>query len=222
MEDTDNLKIESYQQQFKEKGYAVIEGFVPPGVAALIANYARIRVANKDMDIMDDGFVDFALTNYGDYITESMLVQVIGLIEKVTDKELAPTYSYLRYYRDKDKLPVHVERYSCQYGVTLCCGYDYNKDVMWPIHIKGKDGKKKTVDQQPGDALVYLGCDLEHWRDQIPGGHHVQVHLHYIGKDEPYADELTLDTRYRLGQKSTTRKADIIKKYERIQASSKR
>ena len=41
MEDTDNLKIESYQQQFKEKGYAVIEGFVPPGVAALIANYAR-------------------------------------------------------------------------------------------------------------------------------------------------------------------------------------
>ena len=47
MEDTDNLKIESYQQQFKEKGYAVIEGFVPPGVAALIANYARIRVAIK-------------------------------------------------------------------------------------------------------------------------------------------------------------------------------
>ena len=70
--------------------------------------------------------------------------------------------------------------------------------------------------------LAYSGCDLEHWRDQIPSGHHVQVHLHYVGKDEPYADELTLDTRYRLGQKSTTRKADIIKKYERIQASSKR
>ena len=106
--------------------------------------------------------------------------------------------------------------------MTLCCGYDYDKQADWPIHIKGKDGTKKTVIQEPGDAMVYLGCDLEHWRDQIPGGHHVQVHLHYVGKNEPFAEELTLDTRYRLGQKSTTRKADVIKKYEEIQANSKR
>ena len=72
-------------------------GFVPPGVAALIANYARIRVANKDMDIMDDGFVDFALTNYGDYITESMLGQVV-LLHTVSKVQLIHHKMFLFYH----------------------------------------------------------------------------------------------------------------------------
>jgi Rps23 Pro-64 3,4-dihydroxylase Tpa1-like proline 4-hydroxylase len=33
---------------------------------------------------------------------------------------------------------------------------------------------------QPGDAILYLGCEADHWRDPIPGSKCVQVFLHYV------------------------------------------
>lgn len=32
----------------------------------------------------------------------------------------------------------------------------------------------------PGDALLYLGCLAEHWRDTYAGQAYVQVFLHYV------------------------------------------
>ena len=217
MKKSEELQLNRFRKIFQDEGVVPVQGMLPPAVSALIADYAKIRVANSDMDVMDDGFVDMAYTNYGDYITESLLIQMTGVVEKIVGKSILPTYSYLRYYRDRDSLPVHIDRMSCQYGVTLHCGHQYETGDEWPIFIKNKSGKKLKVVQEAGDAIVYLGCDLDHWRDKIPGGYHIQVHLHYIGKDEEYADELVLDSRYRLGQKSTSRNPDIISKYYDIQ-----
>ena len=219
MKKSEELRLKSLQKTFQAEGVVPVQEMLPPAVSALIADYAKIRVANSDMDVMDDGFVDMALTNYGDYMTESLLIQMTGVIEKIVGIPILPTYSYLRYYRDRDSLPVHIDRMSCQYGVTLHCGHQYETGDEWPIFIKNKSGKKLKIVQDPGDAVVYMGCDLDHWRDKIPGGYHIQVHLHYIGKDEPYADELVLDARYRLGQNYTSRNNDIINKYFDIQKS---
>jgi hypothetical protein len=40
----------------------------------------------------------------------------------------------------------------------------------------------------PGDALLYRGIDLFHWRDAYPGEALVQVFLHYVDRDGPHAD----------------------------------
>lgn len=31
----------------------------------------------------------------------------------------------------------------------------------------GKDGKEKSVSLNPGDGVIYLGCEVEHWRNQL-------------------------------------------------------
>ena len=136
MNKSEELQLNGFRKIFQDEGVVPVQGMLPPAVSALIAHYARIRVANSDMDVMDDGFVDMALTNYGDYITESLLIQMKGVIEKITGVSLLPTYSYLRYYRDRDSLPVHFDRTSCQYGVTLHCGHQYETGDEWPIYIK--------------------------------------------------------------------------------------
>ena len=42
----------------------------------------------------------------------------------------------------------------------------------WPIYLdpsgeEGKEGVKVLLN--PGDMLIYRGCDLEHWRDPFEG-----------------------------------------------------
>jgi hypothetical protein len=32
---------------------------------------------------------------------------------------------------------------------------------------------------EPGDATIYLGCELEHWREEFKGEDCAQVFLHY-------------------------------------------
>lgn len=194
---------------FQEKGYAAVPGFIPGGLARVIKDYTDIRFANGDLDVIDDGFVPMAHTKYGDYLCEALLIHYIPIVSQLTGKDLAPTYSYLRRYKEGDNLPKHQDRYSCEYSITACAGYDYDgNDYQWPIYMNGE----KFV-QEPGDALLYKGCDYNHWRDQLPWGSQVQIHLHYIDKESDWYPELELDTRYRLGMSDQQREHDVIAKW---------
>ena len=41
----------------------------------------------------------------------------------------------------------------------------------------------------PGDALIYRGVDLFHWREPYVGRQLVQVFLHYVDRRGPRADQ---------------------------------
>jgi hypothetical protein len=36
---------------------------------------------------------------------------------------------------------------------------------------------------EPGDAAIYLGCEVEHWREEFKGDWHAQTFLHYVDKN---------------------------------------
>ena len=59
----------------------------------------------------------------------------------------------------------------------------------------------------PGDAVVYKGCEVTHWRRKLPKGHiNVQFMLHYVDKNGPYA-EYKFDKREALGLDSSARRS---------------
>ena len=69
-------------------------------------------------------------------------------------------YSYARIYKNGDVLARHKDRYSCEISTTLNLGGD-----SWPIYLDptGKQGQAGIkVDLEPGDMLIYSGCELEH------------------------------------------------------------
>ena len=51
----------------------------------------------------------------------------------------------------------------------------------------------------PGDMLVYKGCDIEHWRDRFKGENCAQVFLHYNDIDGPFETQNKFDKRPLLG-----------------------
>jgi hypothetical protein len=40
----------------------------------------------------------------------------------------------------------------------------------------------KAIDLESGDAAIYLGCEVKHWRDEFQGDFQNQVFLHYVDK----------------------------------------
>ena len=74
-------------------------------------------------------------------------------------------------------MPRHKDRPACEISCTLNLGGD-----EWPIFIdptggEGQEGVEVLLKQ--GDALLYRGCDLQHWREPFEGETCYQVFLHY-------------------------------------------
>lgn len=92
-------------------------------------------------------------------------------------KRLLPCYSYCRIYKKGNELKKHVDRPACEYSATLNL---YQSDE-WPIFMNGE-----ALTLATGDACLYEGCKVEHWREPFSGTEYVQIFLHYVDADGPH------------------------------------
>jgi len=147
---------------------------------------------------------------YSDHVMETLLMKVLPVMKEKTGLNLVPTYSYARVYQHGAELKRHKDRPSCEISTTLNLGGD-----NWPIFIDptGSDNvidefknihkpgapEGVKVDLNPGDMLIYSGCELEHWRKPFEGQLCGQVFLHYNHADGPFAKTNLYDKRPMLG-----------------------
>jgi len=115
---------------------------------------------------------------------ETLLEKMWPKFEDVLGFELLPTYAYARLYSNGDVLEKHKDRPACEISATIQLGRSHH--YAWPIYMGGK-----RYDMAESDAVLYRGCDIEHWRDACngPDGYYSgQVFLHFVRKDGPHAD----------------------------------
>jgi len=117
-------------------------------------------------------------------------IKVLTKLEEITDLKLYPTYTYFRIYNKKSILKRHSDRPACQVSLTMNIGYE--GDYNWAIWIKDNFGKEHEVFLEPGDALVYMGCNNEHWREDADERVicQSQVFMHYVIQDSEYEDQI--------------------------------
>ncbi len=188
------------QKYFKEQGYVVLENFVPSPLINFIYEYSLLRTQllayktstksglenyngnwDGNFDDTKGNFGSKAVNFYGDPLTETLMIKSLEDIQNHTGLELVPTYSFLRLYQEGDTMIKHEDRDSCEISVTICLGYS---DNIWPIYLENRQGESIEVPQKPGDALIYSGCELPHWRDKLKKGHHSQTFIHYNRKNK--------------------------------------
>lgn len=149
-------------------------------------------IGSNEAFIASDTQVPNAICSFRNEISlVRLLVREIPKITKILEEPVLPTYVYGRMYQKGDVLTRHRDRPSCQVSLTL----NLQRDVEWPIWIETPSGKEVSLDLQPGDAMMYLGCVADHWRDAFIGEKHTQVFLHYVKAHGKYAkyffDDLT-------------------------------
>ena len=196
---------------FKKNKYSVLKNAISKELANFVYNYflnkgnvAKVLFETRYISpfteywgVWNDEQVPNTYSHYSDIAMETLLQQVKPVMEKHTGLKLSETYSYARIYKKGDVLARHKDRYSCEISTTLNLGGD-----DWPIYLDptGKQGQAGVkVKLNPGDMLIYSGCDLGHWREEFTGKHCGQVFLHYNKAGSKMAKENALDKRPMIG-----------------------
>lgn len=105
-----------------------------------------------------------------------LLVDKVPHISELLGEKVLPTYSYARIYKENSVLNRHRDRPSCEISITL----NLTKDCNWPIFFQRPDGSETNIELDAGDAVLYLGCQSDHWRNDFQGKEYTQVFLHYV------------------------------------------
>jgi len=217
---------------FKEKNYQVIKGLISPEVSDIAYKYLLnkrritklmfekriISPYNDHWGVLSDGQIPDTWGNYGDVLMDTLLQHIKPTLEEQIDIRLTETYTYTRLYKHGDILKRHKDRPSCAVSATMNIGGD-----EWPIYVDSTgsgtiiyDENNIAVDYQvgtepgvkvmlnPGDCLVYKGCELEHWRETFYGETCAQVFLHYNDASSPEAETNRYDGRPFVGIPKTT------------------
>lgn len=185
-------------------GFVVVHNMMQSETAKLMSYQFRMmrdvqyilkNIPKEQKDAFRDGLCGNSFPKGHNVLFEAPLLMFQPEIEAITGKKLIPTYGYGRIYYTDSELKRHGDRFACEYSVTICLEPD---ETNWPICIKGRDGKEYEIKQKPGDALVYKGCELQHWRIAFKGTEHIQCFLHYVDSEGPYKDK-KYDGRKALG-----------------------
>ena len=203
------MTIKQQKKNFQTDGYCIAENILTKDWCDFITQYSLFHENQNYMPEGKHEQVYNAHSVYADPAMETMLLHLLPTIEKYTDLELFPTYSYYRVYRKGHALKIHKDRPSCEISATLCFGTS-NPNNSWPIVMANT-----PVSQTPGDAVIYRGCDLEHYRDPFDSDDddwHVQGFFHYVDKNGPYAD-WKYDKRSTIGEKNKNNSSKQHKEY---------
>lgn len=186
-----------YEQLFEENGYVILKQFVPRLMCDYISENIRVLEASSYFDYGDPQ-VEKAFSAAAPVLTETLLDVMTSILSQTINCELYPTYSYLRIYMKGAELERHTDRPSCEVSATLPLSYDAS--TIWPLYIESGN-KVIGVELEPGDALLYKGIEVPHWREAFEGERQVQVFLHYVKKNGKYS-EFKFDKRDHLGHQS--------------------
>ena len=141
---------------------------------------------------------------YGDPLFDSLMVSLISDISDVVGCPVVPTYSYVRVYMRGQTLTPHRDRPACEHSVTI--HLDASSSTDWDVQFDDRRGDHVSLALVPGDAAVYRGHDLRHWRRPCPVDWYMQAFLHFVDAEGPFASE-ALDGRKSLGTAAVRRNA---------------
>lgn len=118
------------------------------------------------------------------------------LVEKLPDvsvqagARLFPTFCYARSYTRGERLAPHRDRPASEVAVTV----HLEGDESWSIYFGHALTGVREVCLKPGQAVLYLGCEVTHWREEFTGKFYRQTTLHYVRSRGKYA-AACFDTR---------------------------
>ena len=153
---------------------------------------SKTDIEDRLEEVMLEEKPTMGFAKYGGLLTDTLMLVLKPIIERETNLKLIPTYSFFRLYRKGDSLPKHNDRPSCEISVSLCVGWEGEK--QWPLFLEGN-----PILLEVGDLAIYRGVEAEHWREPLEGVQQAQIFLHYNDIDGPYGETNLYDGRPFIG-----------------------
>lgn len=167
-----------------ERGYTSVAGLIPPFHIGAIRRYYRYHTRAGSFTLGDDQ-VERRHVAHNEGAARFFHCQLSSAVSDIARTIVRPSYSYLAAYESGSVLERHTDREQCEYSITMCIDATPEPDaqVPWPIQLDVSDGALR-IWQHLGDALLYRGRYLPHYRDCLPEGYtSTSLLLHYVDYD---------------------------------------
>lgn len=164
---------------YKKNNYVVIREFIPYDLMIFYREY---------LDTLRTNGV-FSSPFYGDPCYDTLMLYCLQAVSFCVDTKLVPLYTEAKAYSNNaDILPQKHPEY-CEHTVSLFLGGVYEK--TWPLWVSNLDSPEAPalLALNPGDAVIYRGNKLHHWRDNFEGISHYQLEMHYAEAEGKYLDK---------------------------------
>jgi hypothetical protein len=162
-------------KQLYDNNFLYVPNFIPAEEADNLAQQFFIAQKNGKYDF--DPQCPSSPSMYNLLPCVNLLVKKVPFVSELLEEDVLPTYTYGRIYSFGNILERHRDRDACEISFTL--NLQQSGDP-WPIWVKKPNGEEVSVILKPGGAMMYLGCDADHWREAFQGQSCVQLFLHYV------------------------------------------
>lgn len=173
-------------EQFRRRGHIEMRGLLSSELQNVARHYMDLSLCSGRMSEVDNDVVSCQFEQYGALLSQSLLSLLQPTVESALGAALLPSYSFWRIYERGAVLREHVDRAACEVGVSIAIAAE-PAAAVWPLWLRGLDARERAVRLHSGDAVIYSGAQVPHWRDALPGSVQYQMFLHYVRRDGPYA-----------------------------------
>ncbi len=175
--------VESARAQF-ERGYVALGGLIHPYHLGALRRYYRRQIRTGAFPLGDE---QSALRHvaYNEPVARFFHHQLAGIMSAAAGEPVKPSYVYFASYQGGAELERHTDREQCEFSITLCVDYTPEPESAtdWPIHLETPQGTV-IVYQAIGDALLYRGCQVPHYRKRLwRGATSSSIFFHYVRRD---------------------------------------
>jgi hypothetical protein len=157
-----------------QNNYLHVPGFITDDEAQLLAKEFKEHCTKFNIQGDTQAPNSHAMYNFLPFV--KLLVNKISCVNELLGEEVLPTYTYARVYKNESVLERHRDRPACEISFTI----NLEKDTDWPLYFQRPDNSEAQVELTPGDAVLYLGCQTDHWRNKFEGKEYTQLFMHYV------------------------------------------
>lgn len=169
---------------FLEKRYCTLPSLIHRSHAAALARYYQALIDYGEWKPGDDQ-VQLRHGCHNETVSRYFHHQLANFVSRVAGEPVKPTYAYVSAYKQGAVLRPHVDRKQCVFTLSLWIDFATSSPAAepWPLWFQTNEGKV-SVTQRSGDAVLFRGCELPHWRDRPPAGSASTTLLfHYVPRD---------------------------------------
>ena len=180
-------RLEIARRTLQTQRFVVLRGVLPPAFIAAARRYVRALETEGHFRWSNGSTQPRTSPRkfiHNDALCRLIHVQLTRLLNLVVPERVKPSYSYLCAYPPKAVLERHRDRAQCAWNVSmpLDARPELPREKAWPIYLETA-GQAHEVRLELGDAVLYRGTDIWHWRNAQPAAHRSTIcFFHFVRK----------------------------------------
>jgi len=175
------LSIRQMNETLLANNYLLVPELIDPARAAALAQ--EFHELERTQQLSKDGQAPNSPAIYNFLPFVRLMVEKINTVSDLCGEPMLPTYVYGRIYKHGEVLVRHRDRDACEVSISL----NLAQDADWHFGIRKPGGEEIELLLRPGDGILYLGCEADHWRGRFAGTNYQQIFMHYVRAHGPRA-----------------------------------